>query len=49
MMKLKDEEKKYLENSIRTVLDFPKKGIVFRDITTLLNDKKALSFLLEVL
>ena len=47
MMKLKDEEKKYLENSIRTVLDFPKKGIVFRDITTLLNDKKALSFLLE--
>ena len=30
-----------LRSFIRNVPDFPKKGIVFRDITTLLNDKKA--------
>jgi len=30
-----------LENTIRLIPDFPKKGIQFRDITTLLNDKKA--------
>ena len=31
----------YLEKSIRNVPDFPKPGILFRDITTLLKDKKA--------
>jgi len=30
-----------LEKYIRSIPDFPKKGILFRDITTLLNDKKA--------
>ncbi|UCG35495.1 MAG: adenine phosphoribosyltransferase [Candidatus Omnitrophota bacterium] len=30
-----------LEKCIRNIPDFPKKGILFRDITTLLNDKKA--------
>ncbi|MEK6755643.1 MAG: adenine phosphoribosyltransferase [Bacteroidota bacterium] len=30
-----------LASSIRNVLDFPKKGIVFRDITTLLKDRQA--------
>lgn len=30
-----------LKNKIRNVPDFPKKGIVFRDITTLLKDKDA--------
>ena len=41
---LLDQEniKKYLESVIRTVPDFPKPGIQFKDITTLLNDKKAL-------
>ena len=29
-----------LAKSIRVIPDFPKKGILFRDITTLLNDKK---------
>ncbi len=32
-----------LHESIRNVPDFPKKGIVFRDITTLLKDPKAFS------
>lgn len=30
-----------LKNHIRSIPDFPKKGIVFRDITTLLKDRKA--------
>lgn len=30
-----------LEKTIRVIPDFPKKGVQFRDITTLLNDKKA--------
>jgi len=30
-----------LKSAIRTVPDFPKKGIMFRDITTLLLDRKA--------
>lgn len=30
-----------LSEYIRTIPDFPKKGILFRDITTLLNNKKA--------
>jgi len=29
-----------LKNTIRDVPDFPKKGIIFKDITTLLNDRK---------
>ena len=30
-----------LEKHIRDIPDFPKKGILFKDITTLLNNKKA--------
>ncbi len=47
MIKLTQEEKKYLLDSIRIIPDFPKKGIIFRDITTLLNNKEALNFLLR--
>jgi adenine phosphoribosyltransferase len=35
------ESSQPLVSSIRSVADFPKKGIVFRDITTLLKDKDA--------
>jgi len=41
--------KKILNNSIRTVPDFPQKGIMFKDITTLLNDSKAFKSLMEFL
>jgi adenine phosphoribosyltransferase len=34
-------ECEYLKSKIRTIPDFPKKGIMFRDITTLLNDSDA--------
>ena len=30
-----------LADTIRTIPDYPKKGIIFRDITTLLGDAKA--------
>ncbi len=38
-----------LKSLIRTVPDFPKKGIMFRDITTLLKDQKGISIALEQL
>ncbi|TEY00924.1 adenine phosphoribosyltransferase [Campylobacter sp. US33a] len=47
MITLTQEEKKYLLDSIRIVPNFPKEGIIFRDITTLLSNKKALEFLLS--
>lgn len=39
----------YLKNSIRDVPDFPKPGIVFKDITTLLADPKAFELSIELL
>ncbi len=36
-----------LQQYIRSIPDFPKKGIVFRDITTLLKDKKAFQYTIE--
>ena len=32
-----------LKKTIRSIPDFPKEGILFRDITTLLKDKSALA------
>lgn len=45
-MEVKLQEAK---NSIRDVIDFPKKGIIFKDITTLLKDAKHLETLVESL
>ncbi len=36
-----------LKNLIRTIPDFPKKGILFRDITTLLNNRKAFKITID--
>lgn len=44
---LTNDEKEYLLSTIRSINDFPKAGIVFKDITTLLNDKDAFNFLME--
>ncbi len=38
-----------LKSTIRDVPDFPKKGIIFKDITTLLKNPEALSFAAEEL
>ena len=40
-MTLSNTEKKIIQNAIRDIPDFPKPGIVFKDITTLLNDAEA--------
>lgn len=47
MKELSLDQKEYLNSVIRSVKDFPKPGILFRDITTLLNDTKAFDFLME--
>ena len=41
MLELSKTEKEIITNAIRDVKDFPKQGIVFKDITTLLNDSEA--------
>lgn len=46
-MQLSQAERKIIEDSIRDIKDFPKPGIVFKDITTLLNDKDAYSVLMK--
>ncbi len=44
---LNEQEKEFLYNSIRSVDNFPKEGIVFKDITTLLNNKEAFKLLMN--
>jgi adenine phosphoribosyltransferase len=44
---LTQEQKDILLNSIRDIKDFPKKGIVFKDITTLLNNQDAFELLMS--
>ena len=46
-MSLSQADKKLIENSIRDVKDFPQEGIVFKDITTLLNNKSAFKALMD--
>ncbi|MDA3967022.1 adenine phosphoribosyltransferase [Helicobacter sp. WB40] len=48
-MELTQKDKEFLLNSIREINDFPQPGIVFRDITTLLNNKEAFNFLMKYL
>ncbi len=44
---LNADERALIENSIRDIQDFPKPGIVFKDITTLLNNKEAYAALMQ--
>ena len=37
----------YLKELIRDIPDFPIEGVLFRDITTLLNNKEAFSLLMN--
>ena len=46
-MKLTKTQRDIIENSIRDIKDFPKPGIVFKDITTLLNDAEAYGVLMN--
>jgi len=45
----KEQEIAKLKDKIRTIPNFPKQGIMFRDITTLLQDKESLHKLIEIL
>ncbi len=47
MKELNQEQKEFLLSSIRDVPDFPKPGIIFKDITTLLNNKEAFKLLID--
>ena len=42
-----DQQREFLRQSIRTIRDYPKPGIQFRDITTLLRDPKAFEYTIE--
>ncbi|MEA2017012.1 MAG: adenine phosphoribosyltransferase, partial [Campylobacterota bacterium] len=44
---LNDEQTEILLKSIRDIPDFPKPGIIFKDITTLLNNKEAYQLLMN--
>jgi len=46
-MTLNSTDKKIILDSIRDIHDFPKPGIVFKDITTLLNDQEAYAVLMN--
>ncbi len=47
MKELSPKQKRFLLSTIRDVPDFPKPGIIFKDITTLLNDAEAFTLLME--
>jgi len=47
MKTLNQADKDYILKTIRDVKDFPKQGIIFKDITTLLNDADAFNFLMK--
>jgi adenine phosphoribosyltransferase len=42
-------DEQYLRQSIRTISDYPKPGIEFRDITTLLRDRRAFAITIDAL
>ncbi len=44
-----DEKIEYLKKTIKSIPDYPKPGILFRDITSLCIDKKAFALCIDVL
>lgn len=47
--RLTKEKVDWLKSTIRDIPDFPKPGIVFKDLTTLLKDPEAFRFVVDVL
>jgi adenine phosphoribosyltransferase len=43
------EAKQFLKDAIRSIPDYPKKGIIFRDLSTVFQDKDAFAKALELL
>ncbi len=46
-MTLSPSDRKIIEDSIRSIPNFPKEGMVFKDITTILNNKEAYGVLMK--
>lgn len=46
---LSQEKSDWLKSTIRDIPDFPKPGIIFKDITTLLKDPEAFGFAIDVI
>ena len=46
---MNESQQAYLRESIRTIADYPKPGIQFRDITTLLRDRRAFAATIDAL
>ncbi len=46
---MNEDERIFLRQSIRTIADYPKPGIQFRDITTLLRDRRAFEVTIKAL
>lgn len=46
--KLVNMDEQFIKNKIRTIPDFPKQGIMFRDITTLLKDAEGMKRVLDL-
>ena len=44
---MNDDQRSFLRESIRTIPDYPKPGIQFRDISTLLRDARAFAMAIE--
>ena len=44
---MKIEEKEKIEKLVRSVENFPEKGVIFRDITTALKDKEGLEIIIK--
>jgi len=44
-----DNRAGYLKSITRSIKDYPKQGIIFRDLTTIFQDRKAMSLALELL
>ena len=41
------KEKEFVANLVRSIEDFPEKGVIFRDITTALKNKEALQIIIK--
>lgn len=46
---MKEDPREYLKASVRSIADYPKPGIVFRDLTTVFQDGKAYSIALDLM
>ena len=44
-----EDNTKKIKSAIRDIADFPKKGIIFRDITTAIKDKDVLKIIIDEL